>query len=179
MLSKGRSMPVAKTVTGTYDNSGIAQVQLIAFMHAMQLLRIASKTGHSKASKKDVIIASALHESQQHGGFTVMSMRYLNPQGGAGAVTLPQTFFGRESVKCGVFAAQCGGAKHLIDVADLNKAARLEGLTFTRFALDQAILSTQSWITSNLEPRMRATFPRTSKWTRSHVLKVGRTHILH
>lgn len=177
MVGKGRSMTGAKTVTGTYDNSGIAQVQRIALLHAMQLLRIASKSGESKASKKDVIMASALHESQQNGGFTVMSMRYLNPQegAGAGAVTLPQAFFGRESVKCGVFGAQCGGAKNLIAVADLDKAARSEGITFTRFALEQAITSTQSWITNNLEPRMRATFPRTSKWTGSHVLKVGRS----
>jgi hypothetical protein len=178
MNGKGRSMTVAKTVTGTYDNSGISQVQRVAFPHAMELLRIASNSGKIKASKKGVQTAAALHESEQTGGFTVMSMRYLNPQEGSGpgAVTLPQAFFGRESVKCGVFAEQCGGAKNLISISDLDKAARAEGIPFTRFALDQAIASTQSWITNNLEPRIRATFPRTSKWTGSHVLKASRSY---
>lgn len=169
-------MTAAKTVSGTYDRTGISQVRRVAFPHAMELLRTASNLGKITASKKGVQIASALHESEQTGGFTVMSMRYLNPQEGSGpgAVTLPQAFFGRESAKCGVFAAQCGGASMLIDVSELEKAARAEGIAYTRFALDQAVASTQSWITNNLEPRIRATFPRTSTWTGSHVLKVAR-----
>lgn len=166
-------MTMTKMVAGTYDKSGVAQVRHLAFLHAMELLRLASKSGKTKASKSDVIKASALRESQQHGGFTVMSMRYLNPQGGAGAVTLPQSFFGRDSLKCGVFAAQCGGANDLIDVSDLDKSARSEGISFTRFALNQAIESTQSWITNNLEPRIKAAFPRTSKWTGRHVSKIN------
>ena len=158
----------------TYDKSGVAQVQQSAFNHAIELLRIASKSGQHKATKQDIIMASALHESRQSGGFTVMSMKYLNPQQGSGpgAVTLPQAFFGRPSAKCGVFAAQCGGAASIVNVLAIEKAARSEGIAFTRFALSQVIASTQSWVTHKLEPRIRATFPRTSIWTGRHVSKV-------